>query len=252
MRPILFQIGPLPISSFGLFLLLAFAMGIVQVRRRAAALGINPDEMLDITLYTIIGGIVMGRLGYVVTNLGTFTAEPLRILTIWQDSGLVFYGALVGGALVIAQYARARQIPLLRFLDIFAPALAFGYAVAMIGALLHGLYLGRPTTVPWAVQISFEQRHPTAVYLLFASLGTYIVLWAQERRTAAAGTLIFLWLLLHAVSRFVVEFFVDSPAIVGPLTVAQAVNLLFAVGAAAGLLNVNRAQHEAVPQPPTH
>jgi len=49
-----------------------------------------------------------------------------------------------------------------------------------------------------------------------------------------------------------VEFFVDSPAIVGPLTVAQAVNLLFAVGAAAGLLNVNRAQHEAVPQPPTH
>ncbi|HEX4841186.1 MAG TPA: prolipoprotein diacylglyceryl transferase [bacterium] len=251
MRPILFQIGPLPISSFGLFLLLAFAVGIVQVRRRAAALGINPDEMLDITLYTIIGGIVMGRLGYVATNIGTFTAEPLRILTIWQDSGLVFYGALVGGALVIAWYARARQIPLLRFLDIFAPALAFGYAVAMIGALLHGLYLGRPTTVPWAVQMSFEQRHPTAVYLLFASLGTYFVLWAQERRTATAGTLILLWLLLHAVSRFVVEFFVDSPAIVGPLTVAQAVNLLFAVGAAAGLVNANRAQPEAMPQPPT-
>ncbi|HVH30545.1 MAG TPA: prolipoprotein diacylglyceryl transferase family protein, partial [bacterium] len=134
MRPVLFQIGPLPISSFGLFLLLAFAVGIVQVRRRAAALGINPDEMLDITLYTIIGGIVMGRLGYVATNLGIFSAEPLRILTIWQDSGLVFYGALIGGVLVIAWYARARQIPLLRFLDIFAPALAFGYAVAMIGA----------------------------------------------------------------------------------------------------------------------
>src|SRR5712692_7309863 len=252
MRPILFQVGPFPISSFGLFLILAFLVGIVMVRRRAATLGINPDQMIDISLYMIIGGIVGGRLGYVVSNLGTFAQEPLRIITIWQDSGLVFYGALLGGALVAFWHARARQIPLLRFLDIFAPALALGYAVAMIGALLHGLFLGRPTTVPWAVQISFEQRHPTAVYLLFASLGTYIVLWAQERRTAAAGTLIFLWLLLHAVSRFVVEFFVDSPAIVGPLTVAQAVNLLFAVGAAAGLLNVNRAQHEAVPQPPTH
>jgi phosphatidylglycerol:prolipoprotein diacylglycerol transferase len=252
MRPILFQVGPFPISSFGLFLLLAFAVGIAMVRRRAATLGIDPSQMLDISLYMIIGGIVVGRLGYVVTNLGIFTAEPLRILTIWQDSGLVFYAALVGGAPVAYQYARPRQIPLLRFLDIFAPALAFGYAVAMIGALLHGLYLGRPTTVPWAVQMSFEQRHPTAVYLLLASLGTYIVLRAQERRMAAAGTLVFLWLLLHSVSRFVVEFLVDSPGIVGPLTLAQAVNLLVAVGAAAGLVTFNRAEPEAIPHPPTH
>jgi phosphatidylglycerol:prolipoprotein diacylglycerol transferase len=252
MRPILFQVGPFPISSFGLFLLLAFAVGIVMARRRAGSLGIDPSQMLDIALYMIIGGIVVGRLGYVVTNLGTFTAEPLRILTIWQDSGLVFYGALLGGALVAYQFSRTRQIPLFRFLDIFAPALAFGYAVAMIGALLHGLYLGRPTTVPWAVQISFEQRHPTAIYLLLASLGTYIVLRAQERRTAVAGTLVLLWLLLHAVSRFVAEFLVDSPAIVGPLTFAQAVNLLVAVCAAAGLVTSNRAQPEAMPQPPSH
>jgi phosphatidylglycerol:prolipoprotein diacylglycerol transferase len=249
MRPILFQVGPFPISSFGLFLILAFLVGIVMVRRRAAMLGINPDQMIDISLYMIIGGIVVGRLGYVVSNLGTFAQEPLRIITIWQDSGLVFYGALLGGALVAFWHARARQIPLLRFLDIFAPALALGYAVAMIGALLHGLYLGRPTTVPWAVQMQFEQRHPTSVYLLLASLGTYLVLRAQEQRTAAPGTLLFLWLGLHAVSRFVAEFFVDSPTLVGPLTVAQAISLLVAGGAAAGLVLSNRSQSEPMPQP---
>ncbi len=251
MKPILFQVGPFPISSFGLFLLLAFVVGIAMVRRRAATLGIDPSQMLDISLYMIIGGIVGGRLGYVASNLSTFAQEPLRIITIWQDSGLVFYGALVGGALVAFLHARARQIPLLRFLDIFAPALAVGYAVAMIGALLHGLYLGRPTTVPWAVQMSFEQRHPTPVYLLIASLGTYIVLRAQEQRTSAAGTLVFLWLGLHAVSRFVAEFFVDSPALIGPLTVAQAINLLGAAGAAAGLVISSRPQPEAMPQHPT-
>lgn len=252
MRPILFQVGPFPISSFGLFLLLAFASGIVMLRRRGTALGIDPSQMLDIALYMIIGGIVVGRLGYVVMNLGIFTAEPLRILMLWQDSGFVFFGALVGGTLVAYQYTRTRQIPLLRFLDLLAPALAFAYAVAMIGALLHtqGLYLGRVTTVPWAVLIQFEQRHPTAMYLLLASLGTYVVLWAQERRTAPAGTLIFLWLFLHAISRFVVEFFVDSPALVGPLTVTQAINLLVALGAAAALLSLNRVQPEAITQPP--
>src|SRR3989442_12891813 len=66
MKPILFQIGPFPISSFGLFLLLAFVVSIALARRRAAPLGIDPSQMLDIALYMIIGGIVVGRLGYVV------------------------------------------------------------------------------------------------------------------------------------------------------------------------------------------
>ncbi len=251
MRPILFQVGPFPISSFGLFLLLAFVVGIAIARRRAAPLGIDPSQMLDISLYMIIGGIVMGRLGYVVANLPTFAQEPLRIVTIWQDSGLVFYGALLGAGAVAALYARARQIAVRRFLDVFAPALAVGYAVAMIGALLHGLYLGRATTVPWAVQMVFEQRHPTPIYLLIASMGTYLVLRAEEHHTPNAGTLFFLWLLLHAVTRFAAEFFVESPAVVGPLTLAQAVNVLAAAVAVASLL-IGHPEPEPVPQNPTN
>lgn len=250
MKPILFQLGPFPISSFGLFLLLAFVVGIAMARRRAAPLGIAPPQMLDIALYMIIGGIVVGRLGYVAVNLQTFAQEPLRILTIWQDSGLVFFGALIGGAGVAVLSARARQIPVRRFLDVFAPGLAAGYAVAMIGALLHGLYLGRPTTVPWAVQMVFEQRHPTSIYLLIASVGTYLVLRAQERRTTGDGTLFFLWLLLHGVTRFAVEFFVESPPAVGPLTPAQLANILAAAAAAAGLALAQRPQPEPVMQNP--
>jgi len=250
MRPILFQLGPFPISSFGLFLLLAFAAGIAMARRRAAPLGLDPSQMLDLSLYMIIGGIVMGRLGYVAATLPTFAQAPLRILTIWQDSGLVLYGGVLGGGAVAALSARARQIPVRRFLDVFAPALAVGYAVAMIGALLHGLYLGRATTVPWAVQMVFEQRHPTPIYLLIASVGTYLVLRAEEAHAPTPGTLFFLWLLLFAVGRFAVEFFVESPAVVGPLTLAQAVNVLAAVVAVAGLL-LGRPEPEAIPQNPS-
>jgi len=249
MKPILFQIGPFPISSFGLFLLLAFVVSIVLARRRAAPLGIDPSQMLDIALYMIIGGIVVGRLGYVVANLPTFAQDPVRIVTIWHDSGLVFYGAVLGGGAVAVLYARRRQIPLRRFLDVFAPPLAAGYAVAMIGALLHGLYLGRPTTVPWAVQMVFEQRHPVPMYLLIASVGTYIVLRVQEHRAMGAGTLFFLWLALHAVTRFAVEFFVESPAVVGPLTLAQATNVLAAAVGIAGLVFVARPQPEPTQSP---
>lgn len=235
MKPILVQLGPFPISSFGLFLLFAFLVGIAVARRRGRALGIDPSHMLDIALYMIIGGIVVGRLGYAAANWPTFAQAPLSILTIWKDSGLTFYGALVGGLIVAALYARARRIPLRQFIDVFAPALALGYAVAMIGALLHGLYIGRPTGVPWAVSMFLDRRHPTQVYLLVASLGTYLVLRTQERLSPAPGVLFFLWLLLFSLARVAVEFFVEYPTVFGPLTLAQVINSGAAVVAVIGL-----------------
>jgi len=237
MKPILIKLGPFPISSFGLFLLGAFLVGIAVARRRGRDVGIDPSRLLDAALYMIIGGIVSGRIGYVLANVSAFASAPLTMVTIWRDSGLTFYGALAGAALVGAFYARRLQVPLRVFLDLFAPALALGYAVAMIGALLHGLYLGRPTGVPWAVQMFLERRHPTPVYLLLASLGSYIVLQAQERRRPAAGMLFVLWLLLLSVSRFAVEFFVESPTVgASGLTLAQIVNTVVAVLAVAALI----------------
>lgn len=249
MKPILIHLGRFPISSFGLFLLIAFLVGIAVARARGRAAGIDPSRMLDIALYMILGGIVAGRLGYVAANLGAFTSAPLTIFTIWRDSGLTFYGALVGGLIVGALYARTLGMPLRQFVDIFAPALALGYATAMIGALLHGLYVGRPTGVPWAVQMFLDRRHPTQVYLLLASLGTYAVLRAQERAAGAAGMLFALWLLLHALSRTAVEVFVESPAVLGPLTLAQVVNAVVAVLALAALVVLSRPRRpdQAVP-----
>ncbi len=255
MKPILFNLGPIPITSWGVFLLLAFAVGITMARRRGLRLGIDPASMLDLCLYMIIGGLIAGRLGYVLANLPKFLGAPGSILAIWRDArdgGMVFYGALLGAVLIAALYARSRRIALLQLLDIFAPALAIGYAVGMIGALLTGLYLGTPTGVPWAVDyVQGTNRHPTQVYLLIASLGTYLVIRGQERRGAPPGALFFTWLLLFALGRVTVELFVDSTPMLGPLTLAQVVNIAAAVAAIVGLvIVVQRPLPEAEPIPP--
>ncbi|MBI3976122.1 MAG: prolipoprotein diacylglyceryl transferase [Armatimonadetes bacterium] len=240
MSPVLFRIGPLPISSFGLFLLLAFWLGISMARRRSPALGIDANAMLDLALYMIIAGIVGGRIGYVLVNLATFTKAPITIITIWRDAGLTFYGAVAGGALVAWLYARSRRISTARLLDVTAPGLAAGYAVAMVGALLHGLFRGKPSGVPWHIMLQndIEARHPTQIYLLIAALGIYLVL--RRQREAAPGVAILTFLFLHAVSRFVVEFFVESPLVLGPLTLAQAAAVVVGVLSLAGLLLLPR------------
>jgi phosphatidylglycerol:prolipoprotein diacylglycerol transferase len=104
--------------------------------------------VLDLCLYAIIGGVVGARIGYVLINWRDFTGDPVRVLTIWRDAGLTFYGALAGGGLVAWLYARERRWSLGSVADPASQGIALGYAVAMLGTLLYGLNYGRPTTLP--------------------------------------------------------------------------------------------------------
>lgn len=222
MHPTLFEIAGFRVSSFGVFLLLAFAVGVYNLTRSARRDQLDPNQAMDLALFAIIAGILGARAAHVAVNYGQYAAEPARILQIWQDGGLVFYGALAGG-LVVSWFA-TRRLGFGRFADLAAPAITVGYAVAMIGALLAGLFNGRETDVPWAVEIEGVLRHPTQVYLLLAALGTYRVLGAVRQTMPRAGQVFLTFLFCNGFSRFVVEFFLDpnvAPAVAGPFTLAQ-------------------------------
>lgn len=235
----LFQVptpfGTFPVSSFGIFLLLAFIAAILVTQLRTRRLGWDPGEVVDLSLYAIIGGIIGARLGYVLGDLRDFVGAPGRILMIWVDAGLAFYGALIGGALVAWAYGRRRGWPLAQIADAAAPGLALGYAIAMIGALLYGLNYGRPAHLPWAVTLFGEPRHPTQLYLMVTSLIICGILLARDRAPHPPGRLFWLFVLLMAVARIGVEAFMDSPRVLGSLTLAQVASAA-AGGLAAAML----------------
>jgi phosphatidylglycerol---prolipoprotein diacylglyceryl transferase len=228
MKPVLFQLGPFPVSSFGVFLLLAFVVGILVMRARTARLGWDPGEVLDLCLYAIIGGVVGARIGYVLVNVRDFTGDPVRMLTIWRDAGLTFYGALAGGGIVAWLYARSRGWSLGAVADAASPGIFLGYVVSMIGTLLYGLNYGRPTTLPWGVSLFGETRHPTQIYLMVAALIIVAVLVVADRRWAGSGRLFWASMVLYGIARAVIETFMDSPRVLGPLTLAQVASLVVA------------------------
>jgi phosphatidylglycerol:prolipoprotein diacylglycerol transferase len=245
-RPVLYDLFGVPISSFGVFLLLGFFVAITMARRRALnALGLDPNQTLDLSLYAIIGGIIAGRAGFILVNPREFLIEPLRMLTIWRDGGLVFYGALIGGLWIARAFAQRWRISFGALADAYAPGLIAGYGVAMIGVMLHGLLIGRPTGVPWAIEFALESRHPTQIYLLVASLGILGILRAQRDQVLAPGARFALVLFLLAIARFVVDFFVDSPGVFGPLTVGHLASA--AVVVITGLLLVRLTRQ--IPEP---
>jgi phosphatidylglycerol:prolipoprotein diacylglycerol transferase len=228
MKPVLFQIGPFPVSSFGVFLLVAFVAGILVLRTRTARWGWDGGEVLDLSLYSIIGGVIGARIGYVLVNLRDFAADWARVLTIWRDAGLTFYGALVGGAVVAWFYSRRRGWNFGWLADAAAPALALGYAIAMIGTLLYGLNYGRAAAVPWAVVLFGEPRHPTQLYLMLAAVIILAIVQPAVDRPHAPGRVFWEFLGLYGIARAVIEAFMDSPRVVGPLTLAQALSIVVA------------------------
>jgi phosphatidylglycerol:prolipoprotein diacylglycerol transferase len=220
--------------------------------RRAAKerLGIDPNATLDLALYAIIAGIVGGRIGYIVVNLPQFIEEPARMITIWRDGGLVLYGALVAALLLVRAFAQRLKVSFGALLDAFAPGLIAGYGVAMIGALLHGLFAGKATGVPWAIELFLERRHPAQLYLLLASAAILIILRAQRGQHLAPGALFVLALFLQAVARFAVDFFVEAPAVIGPLTAGQLASGVVVVATGLLLSRLQRRVPEAAPDAP--
>jgi phosphatidylglycerol:prolipoprotein diacylglycerol transferase len=251
-RPVLYDLFGIPISAFGVFLLLAFFAAISMARRDAKTrLGLDPNQVLDLSLYAIIAGIITGRFGYILVNLGQFLTEPWKMVRVWSDGGLVFYGAMVGALWLGRAFAQRWKVSFGGLVDAYAPGVVLGYGIAMIGALLHGLFAGKPTGVPWAVDLFLERRHPAQVYLLIAAVAILGILRSQREQQLAPGTVFALAVFLQAIARFVVDFFVDAPAVVGPLTagqVASGVVILVALGV---LVRLQRQAPAPVPEPAT-
>jgi phosphatidylglycerol:prolipoprotein diacylglycerol transferase len=246
----LYDLFGIPISAFGVFLLLAFFAAINMARRDAKTrLGLDPNQILDLSLYAIIAGIITGRFGYILINLGQFLTDPTKMVKVWSDGGLVFYGAMVGALWLARTFAQRWKVSFGGLLDAYAPGMVFGYGVAMIGALLHGLFAGRPTGVPWAVDLFLERRHPAQVYLLLAAAGILAILRAHRDQQLAPGTLFGLAVLLQAIARFVVDFFVDAPAAVGPLTAGQAASGVVILLSLGVLVRLQRQAPAAAPEP---
>jgi prolipoprotein diacylglyceryltransferase len=154
---------------------------------------------------------------------------------------LVFYGALASALIFTRLYTKNwKMAPWGALLDAHAAPLLVGYAIAMIGALLHGLFTGRPTSVPWGVDMFLEHRHPAQLYLAAAALAILGILRAQRDQLLAPGTLFVLAIFLQAVARFVVDFFVDAPALAGPLTLGQVASGLVALGTVVLLARLQR------------
>ena len=80
MIPVLFEIGPLKVYSFGLMVLLAFAGGGALVMRELKRRGLKPDHLEGYPMVALLGGVAGAKLYWVFTSWDAFIADPIGSL----------------------------------------------------------------------------------------------------------------------------------------------------------------------------
>jgi phosphatidylglycerol---prolipoprotein diacylglyceryl transferase len=216
MHPIAFNLGPFPIHWYGVMVALGFAAGLWTASRRALRSGIEPDKIIDLGPWLILGAILGARSLYVISYWhDSFEGRPLgEIFAVW-NGGLVFYGGLIGATAATLLYLRIKKLSFWKVADILAPSVALGCVFGRIGCLFNGCCYGRACSLPWAIRFPADNPlhpptgpvHPTQIYDSLLNLGLYAVLAWLYRRKRFDGQVLAVYLVGYALLRSFVELF---------------------------------------------
>jgi phosphatidylglycerol:prolipoprotein diacylglycerol transferase len=216
MYPVLFKIGPIAISSYGVMIAISFLVGLWLALKEAKRKGIDSTLVSNFGIYGSIFGILGARLAYLLFfDFDYYLSHPLHIFFIWEG-GLVLYGGILGGLLAGIWFVKRHRLNFWRFADAFAPSLILAQAIGRVGCFLSGDGYGIPTTLPWGVRfpegslasLRFGQVaiHPTQIYELILNVAIFLVLWRLRKRKTFDGFLFLLYLIAYSIIRFFVEF----------------------------------------------
>jgi phosphatidylglycerol:prolipoprotein diacylglycerol transferase len=239
MHSIAFTLGPLTVHWYGILVALGFLAGLWTASRRARLSGIAPEQIFDLGPWLILGGILGGRVLYVISYWREEFAGNLREIFMVQHGGLVFYGGLIGATICGVSYLQLKKLPLWKIADIVAPSIALGYVFGRIGCLMNGCCYGRECELPWAIHFPAGHAthglpvHPTEIYDSLLNLGLYSFLAWLFRRKTFDGQIFAAYLISYAVLRSFVEYFRgDYPVhyLWGVATPAQLVSIAIVIG----------------------
>jgi phosphatidylglycerol:prolipoprotein diacylglycerol transferase len=253
MHPILFEIRGFPVYTYGVMLAAAYLLGLQFALRRARSLGLDPNRVMDLGIWIIVSALVGAKLLLLVVEWDTYGRSLSDVMTLVRSAG-VFYGGLIVAVLVAMWYMWRHRMPLWSVADVFAPGIALGHVIGRLGCFFAGCCFGRPTDVPWAVTFTSEYAarnvgttinipiHPTQLYEAGAELVILGFLLAFERRGRAfPGRTFWSYMLLYAISRFIIEIYRGDPrGAMGMFSTSQIISIAMVPVSIAMLLYLSR------------
>ena len=216
------HLGPIQLHAYGLMLAIGVlvAAKIASVRWRQS--GHNPKEIAEIAVPVVIAGVIGARIYHLFTGYKWDQDGLVGAVEIWRG-GLSIWGAVGGGLLMVLYLAHRRNLDTLALLDAIGPAVVVAQAIGRWGNYFNQELFGRPTRLPWALEIDLAHRplnykhyatfHPTFLYESLWCLlvfGTIVLL--ERTRGLRKGQAFALYVAMYTLGRLYFEWLRVDPA----------------------------------------
>lgn len=243
MLPRLAQFGNFFLPTYGVLAALGLIVGLMVTVRLGRRSGIDPDQMWNLGIIAVLGGVIGSKLLLFVMDWNTYVRNFS-----WSNlqAGGVFSGGLLLSILCCYLYARKVRMPKLKTADSFAPGIAIGHAIGRLGCFAAGCCYGKPTNLPWGVTftnpLSYQlagtplniRIHPTQIYEALAEGLIFLVLVTLFKRKSFDGQIAALYMFLYGIARYFLEFLRADPErglmFGGVMTVTQFIAILLVIG----------------------
>jgi len=221
MKPLLFEIGPVPIRSYGLMIVLGFLFALWLVCSRAKKENVSREIIIDLSFYLLFSAIIGSKILHVlifwklyVQEIPTLLSEPKELFN-FMGSGLIFFGGLLAAIPTGIIYLKKKGIYIWKIADIIVPGIPLAHAFGRIGCFFAGCCHGKICETPWAVTFSNSDSlapqniplHPTQLYASALNIGLVIILLLLSPHIKKYGQLFWTYVLLYPICRFIIEMF---------------------------------------------
>ena len=217
------QLGPLRLNAYGAMIALGVVAAVWLSGRRLEKRGAGTrEDMSAIAMWGVPAGVIGGRIYHVITDWELFRNHPDRIVQIWKG-GLGIWGGIFLGVVVGIWEGRRRGIATSVLLTCVAPALPLAQSIGRWGNWFNQELFGRPTTLPWALEVSdFRTKqagypigtlfHPTCLYESLACLALCGILLLLDKSVKRSGYLFLYYTAGYTLFRFFIEGLRIDPA----------------------------------------
>ncbi len=234
MYPVLLQVGPLTIYSYGVMMALAFLVAGWVVSKEFRRLEYDPNFASSLVMWAALGGLLGARILFILQHMREFLSSPWSF--VFTGAGFVWYGGLMGGVGAVTWYIFRQGLPWPVIMDCIAPAIALGHGIGRIGCQLAGDGdWGPPTTLPWGMTYpraivgwdpDLGPVHPTPIYETLTYTAIFALLWSIRKKEHQPGSLFWGYCLLAGVARFFLEFVRVNPPLLWGLSQGQLISIV--------------------------
>ena len=205
------SLGPFDIRLYALSLLAGVAVATWLTMRRWTARGGDADLVFEVALWSVLAGIIGGRLYHVITSWDQLGDEWYAPFAIWEG-GLGIWGGVLAGVLTGAYVTHRRGESVFAMMDAAAPGILIAQGIGRLGNYFNQELFGGPTDLPWGLEVTPGYRpegdelnltyHPTFLYeMLWNFAGAALIIWIGHRFRIKAPGLFCLYVAIYSLGR---------------------------------------------------